>query len=50
MNALKRFAKIIIIIAFFIVELYALFAVMEHIDKNKFNKDFYKKIKTKIFI
>ena len=40
MDALKRFAKLIIIIVFFIVGLYALFAVMEHIDKNKFNKDF----------
>ena len=40
MDALKRFFKLIIIIAFFIVGLYVLFAVMEHIDKNKFNKEF----------
>ena len=40
MDILKRFIKIIIIITFFVVGLYALFAVMEHIDKNKFNKDF----------
>ena len=40
MDALKRFAKLIIIIVFFIVGLYALFTVMEHIDKNKFNREF----------
>lgn len=40
MDVLKRVAKLTIIIAFFIVGLYTLFAIMEHIDKNKFNKDF----------
>ena len=40
MDVLKRFVKLIIIIALFIVGLYALFAVMERIDKNKFNKEF----------
>lgn len=40
MDVLKRFVKLIIIIALFIVGLYALFAVMEHVDKNKFNKEF----------
>lgn len=40
MDVLKRFVKLIIIVAFFIVGIYVLFAVMEHIDKNKFNKEF----------
>ena len=40
MDVLKRVAKLIIIITFFIAGLYLLCAVMEHIDKNKFNKDF----------
>ena len=42
MEALKRFVKLIIIIALFIIGLYILFAVMEHIDKNKLNKEFNK--------
>ena len=40
MDALKRVAKLIVIITLFIVGLYALFAIIEHIDKNKFNKEF----------
>ena len=40
MDALKRFINLIIIIALFIVGVYALFAIIEHIDKNKFNKEF----------
>lgn len=40
MDVLKRFAKLIIIIVFFIVVIYVLFAIMERIDKNIFNKEF----------
>ena len=40
MDVLKRVTKLILIIAFFIVGLHVLFAIMERIDKNKFNKEF----------
>ena len=40
MDVLKRVTKLILIIAFFIVVLHVLFAIMERIDKNKFNKEF----------
>lgn len=40
MEVLKRVTKLILIIAFFIVGLHVLFAIMERIDKNKFNKEF----------
>lgn len=40
MDVLKRFVNFIIIITLIIGGIYILFAVMEHINKNKFNDDF----------
>lgn len=40
MDVLKRFVNLIIIMAFFIIGIYVLCAVMECIEKNKFNNDF----------
>ena len=40
MDVLKRIAKLIIIIAFFIVGLYLICAIMELVDKNKLKKEF----------
>lgn len=40
MDVLKRIAKLIIIIAFFIVGLYLICAIMEFVDKNKLKKEF----------
>lgn len=40
MDVLKRVAKLIVIIAFFIAGLYLLCAIMELVDKNKLKKEF----------
>lgn len=47
MDVLKRVAKLIVIIAFFIAGLYLLCAIMELVDKNKLKKEFNELLKSR---